>query len=443
MWDLLAQFDWLEPFRSTTGQRIMLVGALTNVACALVGCYLVLRRMSLMGDAIAHAVLPGIVLAFLFSGSMNVLPLFIGAALVGLLTTFLTQTLHQFGRVPTDAAMGAVFTSLFALGVVLLKRYISGVHFDVACVYEGSLTSVALDTVSINTGLFGDWEVPRQLQTVLPMVALNLVMILLFWKELKISSFDAGMATSMGYSATLLHYVLMALVAMTSVASFQAVGSILVVAMLIVPPATAQLLCDRLSRMVLLACVFAVAAAVGGYWLAHEWDVSPAGAMAIFAGAMYAVAVLFAPKYGIVSTLARNVQTSLRILREDLLSMVYRDEELGGAPLSSDTAIAAVGGGWQAWWALGMLKRRGRLTLSTDGLHLTDDGRERAKRLVRSHRLWEAYLVKHLGLPLDHVHAPADRVEHFINQPLRDELQKAVDDPQQDPHGRAIPKSKL
>jgi len=438
MWEILTQTDWLEPFRSTTGQRIMLVGALTNVACALVGCYLVLRRMSLMGDAIAHAVLPGIVIAFMFSGSMNVLPLFVGAALVGLLTTFLTQTLHQFGRVPTDAAMGAVFTSLFALGVVLLKRYISGVHFDVACVYEGSLTGVALDTIDV-----AGHEVPRQLLTVLPIVVLNLVAILLFWKELKLSSFDAGMATSMGYSATLLHYVLMALVAMTSVAAFQAVGSILVVAMLIVPPATAQLLCDRLSRMVLLACVFAVASAVGGYWLAHEWDVSPAGAMAVFAGGMYAVAVLLAPKYGIVSTIVRNLQTSIRVLREDLLSMVYRDEELGGAPLSAATAIAAVGGGWQAWWALGMLRRRGRVTLSADGLHLTDDGRERAKRLVRGHRLWEAYLVKHLGLPLDHVHAPADRVEHYLSEPLRDELQKAVDNPQQDPHGRAIPEVRL
>jgi manganese/zinc/iron transport system permease protein len=438
MWSVIAQFDWLEPFTSTTGQRIMLVGALTNVACALVGCYLVLRRMSLMGDAIAHAVLPGIVLAFVFSGSMNVLPLFIGAALVGLLTTFLTQTLHQFGRVPTDAAMGAVFTSLFALGVVLLKRYISGVHFDVACVYEGSLTSVALDTASV-----AGWEVPRQLITVVPMVVLNLAAILIFWKELKISSFDPAMATTMGYSATLLHYALMALVAMTSVASFQAVGSILVVAMLIVPPATAQLLCDRLSRMVLLACVFAVASAVGGYWLAHRWDVSPAGAMAVFAGGMYTVAVLFAPKYGIVSAVVRNLQTSLRILREDILAMLYRDEELGGRPLSASNAVAAVGGGWLARWALGMLKRRGRVTVAADGLQLTDDGRERAKRLVRGHRLWEAYLVKHLGLPLDHVHAPADRVEHFISEPLRDELQKAVDDPQQDPHGRAIPDFKL
>jgi manganese/zinc/iron transport system permease protein len=438
MFELLAQFDWLEPFRSEIGQRIILVGALTNVACALVGCFLVLRRMSLMGDAIAHAVLPGIVLAFLFSGSMHIVPLFIGAAIVGLLTTFLTQTLHQFGRVPTDAAMGAVFTSLFALGVVLLKRYISGVHFDVACVYEGSLTSVALDTVVV-----GGWELPRQLVTVLPVVVLNLAVILLFWKEFKISAFDAGLSTTMGFSATALHYVLMALVAVTSVASFQAVGSILVVAMLIVPPATAQLLSDRLSRMVFLACVFAVMSAVGGYWLAHEWDVSPAGAMAVFAGGMYAVAVLFAPRYGIVSTLVRNLQTSLRILREDLLSMLYRDEELGGRPLAARYAVTAVGGGWLARWALGMLKRRGRLTESADGLHLTADGRERAKRLVRGHRLWEAYLVKHLGLPLDHVHAPADRVEHFIHQPLRDELQKAVDDARQDPHGRTIPDFQL
>jgi manganese/zinc/iron transport system permease protein len=121
MLDIVAQIDWWQPFTSRNGQSIMLVGAVTNVACALVGCYLVLRRMSLMGDAIAHAVLPGLVLALLFSGSMNILPLFLGAAAVGLLTTFLTQTLHQYGRVPADASMGVVYTSLFAIGVVLLK----------------------------------------------------------------------------------------------------------------------------------------------------------------------------------------------------------------------------------------------------------------------------------------------------------------------------------
>jgi len=135
MHSLLAQLDFLEPFYSTIAWRIILVGALTNVACALVGCFLVLRRMSLMGDALSHAVLPGLVLAFLFAGSFHIVPLFIGAVLIGLLTTFLIQTLHQYGRVPSDASMGVVFTSLFALGVVLLKRHMSGVHFDIACVY--------------------------------------------------------------------------------------------------------------------------------------------------------------------------------------------------------------------------------------------------------------------------------------------------------------------
>jgi manganese/zinc/iron transport system permease protein len=433
----LAQADWWAPFTSAVAGRIMLVGALTNVACALVGCYLVLRRMSLMGDAIAHAVLPGLVLAFVFSGSLNILPLFLGAAAVGLLTTFLTQTLHQYGRVPTDASMGVVFTALFALGVVLLKRYISGVHFDVACVYEGSLSQAALDTFQ-----FAGWQLPRQLRTVLPVALVNSVIVLLLWKELMISSFDSALSTTMGFSASVMHYLLMAVVAVTTVASFEAVGSILVVAMLIVPPATAQLLCDRMGRMVLLACVFAVLSAVLGYWLAVRWNVAPAGAMAVVAGAMYGLTVLFAPQYGILSTLVRNLQTTLRILREDLLLMLYRLEEIDTTKrLRPGQAVTAVGGGLLARWALAMLRRRGRVELKGGELHMTDDGRWRAARLVRGHRLWETYLVKHLGLPLDHVHAPADRFEHFINQPLRDELQKELEDAHQDPHGRRIPDS--
>jgi manganese/zinc/iron transport system permease protein len=435
MLPLLAQLDWLEPFTSPDGQRIMLVGALTNVACALVGCFLVLRRMSLMGDAIAHAVLPGLVLAFLVSGSMNIVPLFLGAAAIGLLTTFLTQTLHQYGRVPTDASMGVVFTSLFALGVVLLKRYVNGVHFDVACVYEGSLSHAAFRTFT-----FAGIELPDQLITVGPVVLLNLAVILLLWKELKLSSFDPALATSMGFPATVMHYLLMAVVAVTTVASFEAVGSILVIAMLIVPPATAHLFADRLSRMVALACVFAIAAAVLGHWFADRWNVETAGAMTVVAGGMYGLAVLFSPRYGIVSTLVRNLQTALRIFREDLLLMLYRVEEIDAARrLRPNEAVAAVGGGWLARWALALLRSRGRLELKEGRLHMTDDGRWRAARLVRGHRLWESYLVKHLGFAPDHVHEPAHRVEHFIGPRIREQLQEAVEDTSKDPHGREIP----
>lgn len=436
MFLIFAQSAWHDVFTSPIAWRIILVGALTNVACALVGCYLVLRRMSLMGDAISHAVLPGLVLAFVLSGSTNIVWMFIGAAAAALLTTFLTQTLHQFGRVPTDASMGVAFTSMFALGVILTKIYVSQIHFDVHCVFEGMLAEGALDTFE-----FHGWELPRQLLTVAPVVVLNLLVITLLWKELKLTSFDPALATAMGFSATVMHYVLMAVVAVTAAASFEAVGSILVVAMLIVPPATAHLLCDRLGSMVVVACVFAVLSAVLGYWLSSQamWNVAPAGAMAVVAGGMYGLAVLFSPQYGILSKLVRNLQTALRILREDLLLMLYRVEEIDPTKrLRPAEAVTAVGGGWLARWALTMLRHRGRVEVRQGRLHMTDDGRWRAARLVRGHRLWEAYLVKHLGLPADHVHAPADRLEHFTHQPLRDELQKAVD-ADTDPHGREIP----
>jgi Mn-dependent DtxR family transcriptional regulator len=194
--------------------------------------------------------------------------------------------------------------------------------------------------------------------------------------------------------------------------------------------------------MLVFAAFFAVLSAVLGYWLASEpiWNVDPAGAMVVAAGGMYALAVLFAPQYGILSTIIRNLQTALRILREDLLLMLYRLEEIDATKrMRPDEAIAAVGGGSLARWALAMLRRRGRIEFRDGLLHMTDDGRWRAARLVRGHRLWETYLVKNLGLAPDHVHAPADRVEHFIHQPLREELQKELEDTQQDPHGRDIP----
>jgi manganese/zinc/iron transport system permease protein len=413
---------------------IVLTGAATNVACALVGCFLVLRRMSLMGDAIAHAVLPGLAVALLISGSMSIVPMFLGAAAAGLLTTFLTQSLHQYARVPSDASMGVVFTSLFAIGVVLVKKFVSGVHFDVACVYEGALAYVPF--VEPILGL------PRPLFTTLVVLVVNLAVLVLLWKELKVSSFDENLASTMGFSATAMHYLLMTLVAVTAVASFEAVGSILVVAMLIVPAATAHLLCDRLGMMVFLSAGVGVAAAVLGYVAASPsvFDTNYAGMMTVAVGLLYALAVLFSPRYGLINSLVRNARMSLKVIRDDLLAMLYRVEELAREkPLSPAKARRAVGGGWLARWGLAGLVRSGQIASADDRLHLTDTGRTVARSLVRSHRLWETYLVEHLGMPLDHVHEPAHRVEHFIDEQLRRELEAEVDPTAGDPHGREIP----
>ncbi len=417
----------------SVGGWIVLTGIATNAACAVVGCFLVLRRMSLMGDAISHAVLPGLVLAFLFSGSMSILPLFVGAAAVGIVTTFLTQSLHQYARVPSDASMGVVFTSLFALGVVLVKKYVSGLHFDIACVYEGSLELVPF--AEPVAGL------PRPLFTTLVVLGINLVILVLFWKELKVSSFDPSLASTMGFSATAMHYLLMVMVAVTTVASFEAVGSILVVAMLIVPAATAHLLCDRLGIMIALSVAIGAASALLGYAAGVWFDTNLAGMMTVVAGGIYALAVFLSPRHGIVSAVMKNMQVSLRVLREDLLAMLYRVEELASdKPISPEQAQQAIGGGWQARWALRGLARMGQIQRSPERLTLTDAGRDAARALVRSHRLWETFLVEHLGMPLDHVHQPAHRVEHYIDQRLQQELESELSTTGQDPHGREIPK---
>lgn len=423
---------WLSMLPGPSGQMVIITGAVTNVACAIIGCFLVLRRMSMMGDALSHAVLPGLVIAFLFSGSTSILPLFLGAAACGVLTTFLTQTLHQYARVPSDASMGVVFTSMFALGVVLVKKFVGGLHFDIACVYEGTL-----ELVSLAEPIAG---IPRPLFTTLIVLVVNLAVLVLLWKEFKLSSFDPALATTMGMSATAMHYLLMTLVAVTAVASFEAVGSILVVAMLIVPAATAHLLTDRLSVMVAIAAAVGVAASVLGYMAAGMWNTNIAGMMTVAVGFLYGLAVFFSPRYGICSKVVHNVRMSLRVLREDLLAMLYRVEELGSEKqLTTAEASEAVGGGWLVRWGMRELLQDGKIEQAGEVLSLTDKGRDVARQLVRSHRLWETYLVQHLNLPLDHVHEPAHRVEHFIDERLQKELESEINVSGQDPHGREIP----
>jgi manganese/zinc/iron transport system permease protein len=382
-------------------------------------------------------VLPGLVVAFILSGSVSIVWMFVGALAVGLLTTFLSQDLARTGGVTADASMGIVFTSLFAVGVLLIKRYSRMVDLDADCVFQGQLQLLSLYRIE----LWGA-SVPRALVTTVPALLVNLAFILICWKELKITSFDPELATTMGLRSGLLHYLLMVLVATTAVGSFEAVGSVLVVAMFIVPGAVAHLLTDRLGWMLALSAAIAVAVAGAGYYLAVQWDAEPAGMMAVVAGTLFVVAVFFSPRYGLASKVLQNLQIARRILREDLLAMLFRVEELG-APrrLTARDAVAAVGGGVQAAWEMWRLVKRGLVVRSPAGLQLSEAGRARAQQLVRSHRLWEAYLVEFLGLPLDHVHAPAERMEHYIDQRLAEKIVENLAAPDVDPHGREIPRS--
>lgn len=285
---------------------IILTGALAGAACALVGTFLVLRRMSMLGDAISHAVLPGIAIAFLFSGSRSSVPMLLGAAAFGLLTSFLVETLHRRGRLQQDASIGVTFTWLFAIGVILISRLAGDVDLDQDCVLYGEIAFVPLDTVFL-----GSFEVPEAVLTLGGIFLVNLLFVLLARKELTITSFDPALATSLGISATLWHYALMGMVSLTTVGAFWSVGAILVVAMLIVPPAAAWLLTDRLGTMIWLGIVISILSSIGGYALASIIDGSIAGGMAVVSGVIFALTLFFSPRHGIVPGRLRRRRADL------------------------------------------------------------------------------------------------------------------------------------
>lgn len=274
---------------------IILTGVLVACACSLVGCFLILRNMAMIGDAISHSVLPGIVIAFLISGSRDSFVMMLGASAVGLLTVFLIQFFKQSG-VQADASIGVVFTALFAVGVVLVSLYAGHIDLDLDCVLYGEIAYVPWDTLTIAGIAAG----PKAVWAVGLTLLLSLLLIGMFFKQFKLCSFDPAMAAALGIPVALFHYLLMGLVSMTTVASFESVGAILVVGMLVVPPATAYLLTERLSLMIPLSMGIGAASAVLGYGLAYLLDASIAGCIICAAGGLFVLAFLFSPGQGVV-----------------------------------------------------------------------------------------------------------------------------------------------
>ncbi|GAB4266716.1 MAG: metal ABC transporter permease [Candidatus Promineifilaceae bacterium] len=281
--------------------EIQLVAAITAAACVLPGVFLVLRRMAMMSDAISHTVLLGIVLAFFLIGDLESPLLVVGAAVTGVLTVTLVEMLHQTKLVKQDAAIGLVFPMLFSIAVILISRYAGNVHLDVDAVLLGELAFSPFDRWQ----LFGI-SLPKSLVVMGAVLLLNVGFIGAFYKELKIATFDPGLAAALGLSPLLVHYGLMTLVSVTAVGAFDAVGSILVVALMIAPPAAAYLLTDNLPRMMVISIGLGVASAIGGYWLARTLDANIAGSIATMNGFLFLVTFLFAPKRGIAANILRR-----------------------------------------------------------------------------------------------------------------------------------------
>jgi manganese/zinc/iron transport system permease protein len=296
---------------------IIAAAVICAIASALLGPFLVLRRMSMMGDAISHAVLPGLAVAFLVTNSRASVPMFVGAAVVGVLTALFTEWVRGHGKVDEGASMGVVFTALFALGLLLVVQAADKVDLDPGCVLYGAIELTPLDTIE-----FAGREVPRVILTLGGVCLLNLVCVVLFYKELKISSFDPALATTLGINARFMHYLLMTLVAVTAVASFESVGNILVVAMLVVPAAAAYMLTDRLFTMLVLAVVLGVVSAVLGHLGAVAVPTAfgygstmTSGGIAVASGCLFVLAALLGPRHGVIIRMIDQARLSRRLAR--------------------------------------------------------------------------------------------------------------------------------
>lgn len=443
---------------------IVIAGGLAAMACALPGLWLVLRQQSMMGDAISHTALPGVVIAVLVShvvtqqvaGAISMeafepLVLLMGAITIGVLTALLTEWVQKLGQVEGSAALGVVFTSFFALGILLLRLKADHADLDPECVLFGQLELIVWDLVNV-----GGIEIPRPYLVNGLALLTNLLLMMLFFKELRIAAFDADLATVMGINARLINYCLMAATAATVVLAFRSVGSILVIGLLIVPAATSVLLTDRLIPMIVISLVTAASSAVVGHVLAmtiaprlfhlvgftEVTDLATSGMMAVACGLFFVAALLFSPWHGLIGKLMTRMKLRMQIAADDILSTTYRFEEQTDGQPATAAEIAT-----ETQWippferrvVMSRLQRHGLVIVEGEHVSLSAVGRVRATELIASHRLFESYMEKHFDLPADHLHETAHFVEHFLDEELRAQMKDELNSPDVDPHGRRIP----
>jgi len=289
--------------------EIQLIASIVAIACAIPGTFLVLRKMALISDAISHSILPGLVLGFFITHDLNSPLLIVMAALSGVVTVVLVEFIQKTKLVKEDTAIGLVFPVLFSIGVIMIAKNANDVHLDTDAILLGELAFAPFDRFLLDGADLG----PKSLWIIGTVLLITIGLLFAFFKELKISTFDAGLATALGFSPIMIHYGLMSVASITIVGSFDAVGAILVVALMIAPAATAYLLTDNLKRMLGLSVLFGVFSAIAGYWLAHWLDASISGSMTTILGIVFLLVYLFAPKRGLISVLYRNKQQQIEV----------------------------------------------------------------------------------------------------------------------------------
>ena len=395
---------------------------LVGITCGVLGCFVVLRRMALIGDAISHAILPGVVIAFLLTNNTGVWGLLLGALFAGLLTAVLINVVSHKSRTKEDSAIGIVFTALFALGLILISNLPRGTHFDLKCFVFGIPEAVTT----------------AEMQLMAIIAALVIGTIAILYHPLKLISFDPVVATSMGIPVLFFHYLLMGMISATIVAGLKTTGVILVVAMVITPASAAYQLTNRFSRMLFLAGLFGGLSALVGMIIAYTINAPSGPSMVLVATAIFVLSMLFSPTHGFVFEKLRKLRLKRHIEGEDVLKAVYKlEQHKETASRDSISGLASLPLERLPTLFKDLAKEQ-LLTITDAGAALTEAGRKRALQMVRAHRLWESYLVERANIPPNSIHPHAEKLEHAHE--LADEVDRTLGYPEHDPHGSKIPK---
>lgn len=417
-------------FSSPNVWFVMLGMILLGIGSSAIGTFAFLRKRSLAGDAVAHAVLPGICLAFLLFDTRNLWVLLTGAFVTGWLSIMVTDAITRYSKLKPDTAIGIALSVFFGIGIVLLT-YIQQTGNAGQSGLQNFLLgkAAAMSRSDISTMMFID--------------SIILVVIILFFKEFKILSFDPVFARSTGMPVRFLETILTTLTVLAVAAGIQAVGVVLMAAMLIAPPAAARFWTNDLRRMLILAVLFGIAGGVLGAVVSYSDNRMPTGPWVVTMSSLLVLgSLLFAPGRGIIPRWRIRHQYRIKVRRENVLKLLYHLEEASdpGKGFSPDD----------------MLKRRAldpaelRRTLkelvgkelvnkNELGYLLSAAGRNEARRVVRIHRLWEMYLTEKMNIASDHVHDDAEAMEHIITPEMEDKLARLLNFPARDPHNKQIP----
>lgn len=407
--------------------RPLIVGTLVAIVCSVIGCFIVLRKMSFLADAIAHSMLAGVIAGYLlikivFGQEAHLGAMLIGAILAGITTVAMVGFVTRYSRLKQDTAIGIMYTGIFALGAfaVSLKSIGQYIKIDIYHYIVGSVLSV-----------------PNEELWLLAIVtSLVLSVVLAFYRPLQLTSFDPIMAASIGIPVLAVEYLLTACTSLVVVSGVQIAGVILVVALIITPAATAYLLSDRLDRMILISVAIGVTGFWLGFGLATLTGGAPGASVVVTMTAIFMITWTVAPRYGLLADWIRKSSAIPQEVMEDVLGAVLRAH--GKSVPITEIEKNVTSPNMKIRKAISMLVRQNLLDKEGDSVLLTDDGRIEANRLVRAHRLWETYLEQ-TGTPEQELHDKAHKLEHISDQSTVEYLDDKLGHPISDPHGSVIP----